>query len=80
MRVRTAPANTQPVMHDVKTLAAMLSCSTRHLRRLRDSGRMPAPVRLGSLLRWRVAEIEAWVAGGCQPSVPGPTREGVTHD
>jgi excisionase family DNA binding protein len=43
----------------------LLGCSTRHVRRLADSGRMPRPIRVGSLNRWPRAVIEAWIAEGC---------------
>lgn len=49
----------------IRTVAAMLGCSVRHVRRLADSGRMPAPVRLGALIRWRRADVEQWIASGC---------------
>ena len=52
---------------DVKAVAALLGCSSRHVYRLTDAGRMPAPVRLGALIRWRRAEIEEWIASGCKP-------------
>lgn len=29
------------------------------------AGRCPAPVRIGSSVRWRRSELEAWVAAGC---------------
>ena len=52
----------------VDQLALLLNCSKRHIYRLTDSGRMPSPVRLGSLVRWRQSDIDEWVTGGCQPS------------
>lgn len=52
---------------DVIAIAILLSCSKRHVIRLADSGRMPRPVKLGSLVRWRRAELMAWLQGGCQP-------------
>ncbi len=58
---------------DVKAVAALLGgCSTRHVYRLSDSGRMPRPIHLGSLIRWRRAELLRWLNDGC-PSEP---REG----
>jgi len=54
-------------MIDVRALAAMLSCSTRHVYRMHDAALMPPAVRLGALVRWRRQEIEEWIAGGCQP-------------
>lgn len=53
---------------DVKAVASLLDCSTRHVYRLSDSGRLPRPVKLGALVRWRRADVLEWIAGGC-PSV-----------
>jgi excisionase family DNA binding protein len=53
---------------DVGAVAAMLDCSPRHVYRLTDAGRMPRPVKLGALVRWRRAELMEWLSAGC-PSV-----------
>lgn len=53
---------------DVNAVAEMLGCSSRHVYRMADAGRIPAPVKLGSLVRWSRSRIEAWVDHGC-PSV-----------
>lgn len=37
---------------DVGEVAELLGCSARHVYRLADAGRMPAPVRVGALIRW----------------------------
>ncbi len=50
---------------DVTTVAAMLDCSPRHVYRMADAGKLPRPLRLGSLVRWRAVELRAWIAGGC---------------
>src|SRR5262245_20899631 len=50
---------------DVQAVAQLLDCSTRHVYRLADAGRMPPPVRLGALVRWRRADLDAWLADGC---------------
>ena len=50
---------------DVQEVAALLGCSTRHVYRLADAGKMPKPVRLGALVRWSKATIEDWIADGC---------------
>ncbi len=55
-------------------VAAILNCSTRTVYRLVDSGRMPPPCRLGGLVRWNAAVIEAWIAAGCP--VPGKPQVG----
>ena len=55
---------------DVRAVGALLGCSSRHVYRLSDGGRMPAPVRLGALVRWRRQDLDAWLAGGCRPIRP----------
>jgi len=50
---------------DVEQVAALLRCSTRHVYRQADAGKMPRPLKLGSLVRWRRALILAWIAEGC---------------
>jgi excisionase family DNA binding protein len=57
-------ARRQPML-DVDELAEMLKCSTRHIYRMSESGRMPAPVRLGSLVRWDQSVIDEWIEDGC---------------
>jgi len=42
-------------------LAKHLDISLRHLWRLRDSGHLPAPVRLGRLVRWRRSAVERFL-------------------
>ncbi len=58
---------TQASLLDVKALAKLLHCSPRHIRRLVELGRMPKPVRLGTLVRWPRPAIEAWIGEGCEP-------------
>jgi len=48
----------------VREVAALLSCSPRHVARLSDSRRMPAPIKLGALSRWRTREITNWLDEG----------------
>jgi len=54
-----------PAMLAVDDVAGLLACSARHVYRLADMGRMPRPVKLGALVRWRRASIMAWIAEGC---------------
>jgi len=56
-----------PAMLDVRGVASLLSCSARHIYRMADAGRMPRPLKLGSLVRWRRADIDAWLEAGCPP-------------
>jgi len=62
---------------DIQAVAKMLSCSTRSISRLTETGKIPAPVRVGSLKRWRKVEIEAWIEQGCprvRPTSPTANR------
>lgn len=52
---------------DVDQVAALLRCSTRHVYRLSDAGRMPTPLRLGALVRWDRAKVLKWISDGCRP-------------
>jgi excisionase family DNA binding protein len=55
---------------DVRAVAQMLDCSARHVYRLADAGRMPPPLKLGALVRWRRQTVEEWISGGCKPVRP----------
>lgn len=62
--------DTSPELLTVDAVAALLSVSTRTVRRMADSGQMPRPVRLASLIRWRRDDVEQWLAAGCPPCRP----------
>lgn len=77
-----ADANQSPLvpyslaaLMDAEDVGVFCKCSARHVNRMADAGRMPAPIRLGSLVRWSRTEIEAWIAAGC-PSVRTPSSRG----
>jgi excisionase family DNA binding protein len=61
----TVPPPVEAALLDVRAVAALLGCSTRHVYRQADAGRMPSPVHVGALVRWRRVEIENWIAAGC---------------
>ena len=61
---------------DVQGVAQLLNCSTRHVYRLSDAGKMPRPVKLGSLVRWNRTSIDDWIASGC-PAIRTVTGKGV---
>ncbi len=52
---------------DVRIVAAKYSADERSIFRWADCGRIPFGIKLGSLRRWDVAEIDAHIAGGCRP-------------
>ncbi len=62
---------------NVRQVAAMLGCSSRHVYRLADRGAMPRPTKLGDVLvRWRRSEIERWLNEGC-PRMRAGSAKGV---
>ena len=48
-----------------ENLAKMLDVSVRTLWRLRSSGKLPRPVKIGGSVRWRADEVREWIAEGC---------------
>ncbi len=65
MPIQSPPADSPAKLLDVTSVARLLDCSTRHVYRLSNAGRMPAPVKLGSLVRWNQIAIDKWFAEGC---------------
>jgi predicted DNA-binding transcriptional regulator AlpA len=62
-------------------LADLLNCSLRTLHRLNASGKLPAPIRIGTRgarPRWRREEIEAWIVAGCPPRTEWEARKEIT--
>lgn len=47
-----------------KALGQMLSLSKRQIFRLNSCGKIPAPIRIGSAVRWSTQEISRWLAAG----------------
>lgn len=68
---KTPPADAplRPLLVDINRLAVLLGRSVASLERDQAAGRLPAPVRIGGSKKWRLADIQAWVAAGC------PTRK-----
>lgn len=52
----------------IADVARLLNCSRRHVYRLVEDQRMPAPVKVGRLNRWSRQSVERWISDGC-PSV-----------
>lgn len=62
-------------MMSVDDVAIEIGCCDRSVRRWADSGRMPRPIKLGSLIRWQRSVIEQWIADGC-PHVRNASKRG----
>ena len=52
---------------DVRTVAAKYGADERSIFRWADAGKIPFGIKLSSLRRWDVAEIDAHIASGCKP-------------
>jgi excisionase family DNA binding protein len=52
---------------DAKAVGRVLDLSWRTVYRLADAGKIPAGFKLGASRRLDLAEIEAFIAGGCKP-------------
>jgi predicted DNA-binding transcriptional regulator AlpA len=59
---------------NAKQVAGLLGVSVRSVYRLRDGLRMPRPVRVGTLLRWREGELRQWLDAGCPRTQPQMTE------
>ena len=65
MTTAVAVPPVEAALLDVRAVAALLDCSPRNVYRMADAGRMPPPVRIGALVRWRRTDMEIWLAEGC---------------
>ena len=52
---------------DVHLVASKYGCDERSVFRWADAGKIPFGVKLGSLRRWDLSEIDAHIASGCKP-------------
>jgi len=65
MNRHQATAADESMMLSTQDVARLMQCSDRHVTNLRREGRMPPPVKLGTLVRWPRKVIEDWIAAGC---------------
>lgn len=70
MSVRAEISTPAPTLLSADDLATQLSCSPRHVRRMSSLGVMPAPVKVGRLVRWPRESIADWIASGCPAQRP----------
>jgi predicted DNA-binding transcriptional regulator AlpA len=53
-----------PFVADAERLARLLCAGKRTIRTWDAAGKLPAPIRLGGRVVWRVDEIRAWLRAG----------------
>ncbi len=53
------------VLLSIKDLTRLLQCTPQHIANLRKQKRIPAPVKLGTLVRWPLHVYREWVANNC---------------
>jgi hypothetical protein len=62
---RIADTGRHQLLTSAEGVGLMIDKSGRSVRRLDSAALMPRGVRVGGAVKWRIAEIEAWVAAGC---------------
>ena len=53
-----------PLVVDAKRFADLLGAGVRSIRTWDAAGKIPAPIRIGGRVVWRVREIRSWLAAG----------------
>lgn len=61
----SASLTPEPLLLTVEEVAASFKLSKRTVWRLLSAGKLPEPLRIGSIVRWKKEEIEEWVRDGC---------------
>ncbi len=59
------PAQPQSLLLTAREAAALCSVGVSTLYRLAAARKVPRPVRIGGAVRWRRAELLAWLDAGC---------------
>jgi excisionase family DNA binding protein len=54
--------------YTVGQVAGLLQCSQRHVWRMADLNAIPGKLRVGRLVRFNRAAVDAWIAAGCPKS------------
>ncbi len=81
---RSSSTNSRPMplgrqLVKVEVLEWKYGADKRSIFRWADAGKIPFGVKLGSLRRWDLAEIDAHIAGGCKPVRTPSSKGGRNH-
>ncbi len=60
-KAEASPPQPEAATFSVQQLAKRLGVSVRTIHRMKDSGEIPTPIRLGRLLKWPIKLIDAWL-------------------
>lgn len=66
----TRPNDDDIRLIDAHQIANMLSLSKRTVYRLVDRNDLPPPFRVGGVVRWRYADIRAWIEAKYEANTP----------
>ncbi len=58
------PEDESPLL-DAREAARLCRISLPMLYKLNAEGKMPPPIRIGKLMRWRRKEVVVWIEQGC---------------
>ncbi len=56
--------NTQFAIN-AKAFGQRLALSKRQIFRLNSCGKIPAPVKIGGSVRWKISDVELWLEWNC---------------
>ena len=62
MNTQTTNRPTAPRLWDIAKVAEHFDCSCATVRRLSKVGKLPAPIKIGGMVRWRPEDIEQFTA------------------
>lgn len=62
-----SPCPLEPIALTAMQVGELLGIDASTVRRNAGVGVMPGPVKVGAAVRWRRAEIDAWLTAGCPP-------------
>lgn len=74
------PPTAGPLVLSARDLAALLRLGLRTIRSMDAAGKLPAPVRVGGSVRWRLDEIRAWLDAGAPDRHAGTAPRGQRLD
>jgi excisionase family DNA binding protein len=70
IQVTSRTVQMEPLL-DARSVAQLLGVSYKTMRRMVNSDEFLAPVVIGKRQRWRLKDVERWVASGGGASRPG---------